>query len=501
LEFRVVGPGDAQALADVFSDIAETFFRPHPFTESEALRIADYVGKDAFAILLDGEQPVAYGMLRGWDEGYTTPSLGIAVRSDSQGRGLGRLMMTHLHAEARRRGAVQVRLRVHRDNTRARRLCEFLGYEYAGEDRGELVMLLDLQAGLEDDPGQSTTTGTKKARLLAVGAPRWDSVLRETPHDFYHLPAYAALCAAQERGEARALYVEDGGRSVLLPLIVREIPGSAGHDAISPYGYPGPLVCGTDDPEFLPEALIAGMAALRAAGIVSVFVRLHPLLNASPPEGVGKVVLHGDTVSVDLTLAGTTLWAQMRYNHRRDITKAVKSGLVARMDRGFERYGGFERVYRATMDRRSADPFYLFGDEYFGGLRDALGDRLHLCVVEKGDAIAAAGLFVETDGIVQYHLGGTDEAFSRDEPSKLMFHFVCGWAKERGNRHLHLGGGVGGANDSLLHFKAGFSPRRHPFRTLRVVIDEGEYRRLVTARNPSLNPEMLGDFFPRYRAG
>jgi len=138
LEFRVVGPGDAQALAEVFSDIDETFFRPHPFTESEAMRIADHVGKDAYAILLDGQRPVAYGMLRGWDEGYRTPSLGIAVRTDSQGRGFGRLMMAHLHAEARRRGAVQVRLRVHPDNIRARRLYESIGYEYAGEDRGEL---------------------------------------------------------------------------------------------------------------------------------------------------------------------------------------------------------------------------------------------------------------------------------------------------------------------------------------------------------------------------
>jgi ribosomal protein S18 acetylase RimI-like enzyme len=55
-------------------------------------------------------------------------------------------MMKHLHAEAGRRGATQVRLRVHDDNTRAKRLYESMGYEYAGEDRGELVMLLVLHA-------------------------------------------------------------------------------------------------------------------------------------------------------------------------------------------------------------------------------------------------------------------------------------------------------------------------------------------------------------------
>lgn len=144
MDFRVVGPGDAQALAELFSDIDETFFRPHPFTKRRARDIANHAGKDAYAILFDGQRPVAYGMLRGWEEGYETPSLGIAVRNDSQGRGLGRLMMHYLHAEAGRRGAKQVRLRVHRDNFRARRLYETLGYEYAGEDRGELVMLIDL---------------------------------------------------------------------------------------------------------------------------------------------------------------------------------------------------------------------------------------------------------------------------------------------------------------------------------------------------------------------
>ena len=257
---------------------------------------------------------------------------------------------------------------------------------------------------------------------------------------------------------------------------------------------------GTDDRGFLSEALIASMATLRAAGIVSVFVRFHPLLNPSPPEGIGEVVLHGETVSIDLGLPRTTRWAQTRHNHRRDITKAVKSGLVARIDRPFERYGAFKRVYRATMDRRSAEPHYFFGDEYFDGLRDALGERLFLCVVEKDDAVAAAGLFVETGGIVQYHLGGTDEAFIRVEPSKLMVHYASDWAKERGNRHLHLGGGVGGADDSLLHFKAGFSPLRHPFHTLRIVIDEPEYRRLAKARDPSVDPQMLGGFFPQYRA-
>ena len=494
----MVGPRDAQALTEVFSDIDETFFRPHPFTRDEARRIASYVGRDVHALLIERERPVAYGMLRGWEEGYPIPSLGIAVRTDCQGRGLGRLMMAHLDAEAGRRGATVVRLRVHPDNVRARLLYESLGYAYAGEDRGELIMLVDLEPGAELRPEGGPAPPILKGMLLDVDAPDWEAVLRAARHDFYHLPAYVALCAGQDGGQPRALFVADDGRNMLLPLVIRGISGG-GFDATSPYGYPGPVGIGTDDPAFLRVALVAGIQVLREAGIVSAFVRLHPLLNPLPPKGIGTLVGHGETVSIDLTLATEELWAQTRLNHRRDITRAVRLGYVARMDEQWRHLEAFKQLYRATMARRSADPFYFFKDAYFDGLRDALGESLHLCVVEKDGAIAAAGLYVETNGIVQYHLSGTGDAFRAVQPTKLMMHFVRSWAKDRGNQVLHLGGGVGGHSDSLLQFKVGFSPLRHKFATLRMVIDEGEYSHLVEARDPLLDPGARSGFFPLYR--
>jgi ribosomal protein S18 acetylase RimI-like enzyme len=87
---------------------------------------------------------VAFGMLRGWHEGYVTPSLGLAVARDSEGRGLGRAMMGELERLARARGATQIRLRVHPANERARRLYEGCGYRSAGMERGEILMLREL---------------------------------------------------------------------------------------------------------------------------------------------------------------------------------------------------------------------------------------------------------------------------------------------------------------------------------------------------------------------
>jgi Acetyltransferase (GNAT) domain len=334
--------------------------------------------------------------------------------------------------------------------------------------------------------------------LLRASDPMWTSFLDETPHDFYHLPAYALLSAAEEGGEPWAIYVEDRDSRLLLPLVVRPLT-DGGRDAKSPYGYPGPIVTGTDRRDFERDALIEGKRLLEEEGIVSLFVRLHPLLNRSVPAGVGTLVRHGDTVSVDLTLPMATLWSQTRHGHRNDINRSVKAGHRVGLDNAWTHFEEFKRLYLATMTRVSADRSYFFDDAYFEGLRQALGERLHLIVVQIDGAVAAAGLFVETCGIVEYHLSATDERFARNQPTKLMLDFARSWAKERGNLSLHLGGGVGAADDSLLEFKAGFSPLRHPFHTLRMVVLEEEYRRLVARYHPSWDPEDLRGYFPSYR--
>jgi hypothetical protein len=339
-----------------------------------------------------------------------------------------------------------------------------------------------------------------RAELIEADAPIWTEVLGRVPYDFYHLPAYLTLSAAQEGGIARALLVEEGSCGLLLPLVIRPIPGSR-IDAASPYGYPGLLVWGTSDPDFVHRALVAGTERLRSEGIVSLFVRLHPLLDEHPPAGIGRLMTHGETVSVDLTQSLEQIWGQTRNNHRRDIAKSQRIGYVARPDESWAHFDTFVRLYRETMERLSADDRYMFDAAYFSGLRDTLGPSGTLWVVMRDEAVAAAVLFTETSGIVQYHLAGTDEDHSQARPTKLLIHTVTRWAKERGDRRLHLGGGVGGADDSLMHFKAGFSDERHAFRTLRVVIDAAEYARLVAARDPALDPADLDGFFPLYRIG
>jgi hypothetical protein len=334
------------------------------------------------------------------------------------------------------------------------------------------------------------------ARLLPAADPAWAAALQHVPHDIYHLPGYAGLDARLLGGTAACAQYTDAEGTLLLPLVLRDVPGSDRVDACSPYGYPGP-VADTADEGFWRRAVPAVADALRQAGLVSCFVRLHPQLPPPLPAlaAAGAVVQHGHTVSIDLTLSEDELWAQTRANHRRQINRARRDGVVVRTDSGGS-WNEFVEIYHQTMARVGAGAYYFFDAAYFAGLREALGDALHLISVHDGDPASpmiGGGLFFEHGGIVQYHLGATRDGFGARQPTKVMFDEVRRWAKARGRTDLHLGGGLGGGQDELFHFKAGFSDRHLPFHTWRLVLDEAGYRELA-------GPAEVAGFFPAYRA-
>lgn len=85
----------------------------------------------------------------------------------------------------------------------------------------------------------------------------------------------------------------------------------------------------------------------------------------------------------------------------------------------------------------------------------------------------------------------------------LIFDTVRLWANETGACVLHFGGGVGARADSLFHYKAGFSDRRHNFATWRWIVTPAVYRELCRRRTrinelQGLEPASA-DYFPAYR--
>lgn len=342
-----------------------------------------------------------------------------------------------------------------------------------------------------------------KTCLVGPNDVRWRADLARMAHDMYHLPEYVALCGRQEQGEPAAFIAEEGEACFFVPLIFRPLPAHLARaapgwrDATCPYGYPGPLI-GRGSEDFLARAARALRETLAEHRVVSAFLRLHPLLSP-PPEPLarlGQVVQHGETVSIDLTLPHEELWRQIRENHRRGIRRCQRLGYRVVID-DWDWYEAFQSIYRETMTRVGADEYYFFDHAYFEDLKTDLGPRLHLAVVLAEGEVAAAGLFFRVGGIVQYHLGGTRGRYLALAPAKLLFYEVSQWARDRGCHHLHLGGGVGGREDSLFRFKAGFSNVRHPFHTWRIVAAEAQYAALLRASG--VQEEAVHGFFPAHR--
>jgi Acetyltransferase (GNAT) domain len=335
---------------------------------------------------------------------------------------------------------------------------------------------------------------------LSTTDPRWDALLDEVPHDVYHLPQYLEVSATHEGAAPVAFFARQGSCFCLIPLLIRRLPASLNapldwRDLKSPYGYASPLFRG--DESWIDKALHAFTRECQTHNFISAFVCMHPLLPVPPNlSRHGQLVKHGETVYVDLSLAETVLSFQTRRRLRTYISRLQRIGFQARFD-DWSSYNEFVSIYGQTMARLQANEFYRFPVQYFHDLRVALGSRLHFCsVVNACGEIASGALLTETQGIVQYHLSGTADRFVADAPSKMMLHEVRLWAKRQGYKVLHLGGGVGGRADSLLHFKTGFSPLRADFLAYHLICDESKYALL---RRQSGTELLNSEYFPEYR--
>jgi Acetyltransferase (GNAT) domain len=364
-----------------------------------------------------------------------------------------------------------------------------------------------------DSADRGVDTGMS-CRFLTPESPEWEETLERIPHDYYHLPAYISFASRFNNlsGMVCAFAATQDQCYFFAPLIIRPIAsppaGRDGPQLFDATGLPGDpgLIAGCarspSSAAFLNGALDAFLAGLRENSVVSCFLWLHPLW--LPEEKLlrrlGHLRHHKLSVSIDLTLPSETLWQQMRSNHRRAITRAVHDGQMARIDSTWETFGAFVEMYQETMRRVGAKDYWYLSPKYFEGLKDALSDRLHLCVVEQNGELVCAGLFSEVAGVVQYIYGASCTHALRYSPAKTMIHFMTLWAKGRGNHTLHLGGGVN-SEDDLFHFKVGFSARMHPVMSWRIIVDAPAYRRLTVAweTREGVTADGSDGFFPAYR--
>ncbi|MCU6794228.1 GNAT family N-acetyltransferase [Paenibacillus sp. WQ 127069] len=309
-------------------------------------------------------------------------------------------------------------------------------------------------------------------QLLGAGqADQWDAYLRQVPRsDIYFTAGYARIYEENGDGEAQLFIYERDGQFVCYPYLLRNISdlpvvarlklGHEVYDISTPYGYGGPLtnvVEPADKAVIFREFESVFHAYCEEKHIITEFVRFHPILNnALDYEAVDPCFVR-NTIYINLDQSEEDMQRQYSRDNRNRIRRALKEGLtVAQADTG-----DLEQLlalYYSTMDKKQAQSYYYFSEQFFANTVQILGDQIGLVEVKYGDKVIASAMFMYSGEFAHYHLMGSDRQYLPVAPINLLIHYAATQARERGYRYMHLGGGYTG-NDNLFRFKRSFNEK------------------------------------------
>lgn len=328
----------------------------------------------------------------------------------------------------------------------------------------------------------------------------WNQVIQAThAHDFYHTWYYHQLCATDSHP---FLFVfEKEGHFVAMPLLKRNIEDTSYFDCTSVYGYAGP-VSNLDfrdmPPSLLQQFLQTFLHFLKKEKIVSVFTRLHPLIHQHfQPGQTGGLYDNGKTVVIDLTPPIAEQRLRYRKAFRSKINQLRNKGYQVRQGINEDDIASFAAIYLQNMQRLGANTNYLFDKNYFKQLLQATSFQSHI-LLASFEGRDTAGVFTTCcNNTMQLHLAATHEDFIHDSPMRLLVEEASILGKSKRMQYLHLGGGVGGQQDSLFNFKSGFSDQCLDFKTWRLIADTATYKALTLKKAPT--PVVTDLPFPIYR--
>lgn len=336
--------------------------------------------------------------------------------------------------------------------------------------------------------------------IIEVSDPKWaDIILSANQYDFYHTQSYSKL----ENGNKPLLFTAYRNNDfIAMPLVIRDIEGTDYFDCTSLYGYCGPvsnlpyISISKEHISFFQKEL---MNFFKSSSIISAFSRLHPLFNQKPVlENLGEIIDINKTVVIDLTLSEEEQIGQYRKNHRKDIARLRNEGFEVSEAKTLSEIDSFIRLYYDLMKKINADASYFFERNYFYSFLDNPCYDGKLFLAKKNDMITAGGLFSYTQNVMQAHLVCDDIRYRNQSPVKLVFDHARQSGCDHNMKFLHLGGGrFGCSDDSLFHFKAGFSKKTLMFSGWQLIIDELKYTYLKKLFNVS--QQGITYHFPAYR--
>ena len=321
-------------------------------------------------------------------------------------------------------------------------------------------------------------------------AEQWDAVVRSfEEYDTYWLSGYVNAFRIHGDGEPLLFFYEEKETRGINVVMKRDIakdekfrnriPEDKYFDFATPYGYGGWIIEGNGT-----EMLFGTYRKwMERNGIISEFVRFHPMLNNYKYcQAFYEVIRLGEVVHMELSSPGE-IWENIISKNRNRIRKAIKNDIRIYNGRFPEIYEKFRVIYNGTMDKDNADSYYYFGSKFYASVLEDLSENAQIFWAEKDGQVIAASIMLAANGRMNYHLSGSVREYSSLAPGNLILYKAALWGCANGYRTLYLGGGVGSEEDSLFKFKrAFFKGDLNRFYIGKNIIDQKKYDTLVGMR-------------------
>jgi hypothetical protein len=340
-----------------------------------------------------------------------------------------------------------------------------------------------------------------------LGRRLWEQAWRRTGEgDIFVHPDYVSTVALPGERAACAVMSFPSGAEILYAFVIRPIThDGAGtpiddglFDLYAPLVYGGPMGRRASSAE-IAEFWTAMRSWARENCIVSEIIRFIPVPRHRLPYP-GTLREQAPHIVVDLDgFSEEDVLARLHKSVRRRYRLALKAGLTIRTETDESGIEDFVRIHTETMVRAGAHEKFFVDADFLRMIHGAVPDQIvYVFACQDGVPLSTEMLVLRDESSYAYLAGTLTEALSGNATTLATTAALLA-ARERGSReHIMAGGVTNTVEDSLLHFKRGFTRDgdRQYFTGEQVFLPE-EYERLSS---PTGAPVPTGGFFPAYRA-
>jgi len=297
-------------------------------------------------------------------------------------------------------------------------------------------------------------------------------------HDIYYSKEYISLYIKENEEIFEFKY--ESGSNIFYTISIKRPIFKIGdtlldeiyYDLETAYGYGG-FYTNSNDESFIREAILKYEAKCHSNNIIAEFIRFHPFNNF--PIEYSKFldfnIEDRDVVVKDISI---DILSSYKSKIRNSIKRATEKVTVQESTN----INIFMELYNKTMEKNSADQFYLFDKSYYQNLLDNPLVKLYEVVYDE--TIIAMGFFMYGKDIAHYHLSANSELSYSLNSNYALLHHAFNEAYQQKRNYFLLGGGTTSHDDDpLFKFKKKFSQETKPFYISGKIYNQEVYNKYI----------------------